>query len=37
VYADALPHQRDEAGENVADVLIGASGSILVANNHTLH
>jgi hypothetical protein len=27
VYADALPHQIDEAGEKVADILIGANGS----------
>jgi hypothetical protein len=37
VYADALPQQMDEAGEKVADVIIGASGSILVANRETLH
>jgi hypothetical protein len=37
VYADALPRQIDEAGEKVANVLIGASGSILVANSETLH
>ena len=37
VYADALPHQIDEAAEKVADVFVAASGSILVANNHTLH
>ena len=33
VYADALPQQMDEAGEKVADVIIAASGSILVANS----
>jgi integrase len=37
VYADALPQQMDEAGEKVADVIIAASGSILVANSPTLH
>jgi integrase len=37
VYADALPQQMDEAGEKMADVIIGASGSILVANGATLH
>jgi len=37
VYADALPQQMDEAGEKVADVIIAASGSILVANSQTLH
>jgi len=37
VYADALPQQMDEAGEKVADVIIGARGSILVANSPTLH
>jgi integrase len=37
VYADALSQQMDETGEKVADVLIGASGSILVANSPTLH
>ena len=33
VYADALPQQMDEAGEKVADVIIAASGSILVATS----
>jgi hypothetical protein len=37
VYADALPQQMDQAGEKVADVITGASGSILVANSPTLH
>jgi integrase len=37
VYADALPHQIGEAGEKVADVITGASGSFLVANSPTLH
>ena len=37
VYAHALPHQMDEAGEKVAAVIIAASGSILVANSPTLH
>jgi len=37
VYADALPQQMDAAGEKVADVIIAASGSILVANSPTLH
>jgi hypothetical protein len=32
-----LPQQMDEAGEKVADVIIAASGSILVANSATLH
>jgi integrase len=30
-YADAVPHQLEEAGEKVAAVLLQASGSILVA------
>jgi integrase len=30
-YADAVPHQLEEAGEKVASVLLAATGSILVA------
>ena len=30
-YADAVPEQLEEAGEKVANVLLAASGSILVA------
>jgi len=30
-YADAVPHQLEEAGEKVASLLLAASGSILVA------
>jgi len=37
VYADAQPQQMDEAGEKVDDVIIAASGSILVANRATPH